>query len=217
MPVLTHANVRGVMAIAAMTLSDNILDVCSTFLKQNIDGRHFDAYDLALSFDLVTLKLFCQDKFIENFKPIMASEMMQCSNDALCRILDLELLCSEKDIFDECMKWSAAMAVTATDSATLRKTLGPCFRKIRFSSLTNEQFCGIVSKHPGLFAESEAFKIFMAISRAPLKISKQTAAGQWPIDRLLDDRINENGEVIIRNFSVQFHFILAASAGAHLE
>lgn len=57
----------------------------------------------------------------------------------------------------------------------------------------------------------------MAISRAPLKISKQTAAGQWPIDRLLDDRINENGEVIIRNFSVQFHFILAASAGAHLE
>lgn len=106
----------------------------------------------ALAFDLDDVKEFCVNEFVENFKTIMHHEKSQCTAEALSQILDLELLCPEREIFEICMPWSAAMAVAATDASTLRSLLGTSVQKIRFTSMTNEEFSEIVVKYPGFFA-----------------------------------------------------------------
>lgn len=151
-PGLTHDNVQDVLEMSSMTFSENVRELCAAFLIKHIDGRHFQAFDLALAFDLDDVKEFCVNEFVENFKTIMHHEKSQCTAEALSQILDLELLCPEREIFEICMPWSAAMAVAATDASTLRSLLGTSVQKIRFTSMTNEEFSEIVVKYPGFFA-----------------------------------------------------------------
>lgn len=125
----------------------------------------------------------------------MHHEKSQCTAEALSQILDLELLCPEREIFEICMQWSAAMAVAATDASTLRSLLGTSVQKIRFTSMTNEEFSEIVVKYPGFFLPSEALEIFLAISKESAKGAKETANGFYAVDKIHSRRTAPNGKV----------------------
>lgn len=130
-------------------MSDNVIEMCVEFLIGNAAGHIFQAFDLAVAFDVANLKQF--------------------SSEALNQILDFELLCSECDVFEVCVKGAAAHA----GSGTLRNKLGPCFHKIRFTSLSHEQLSVVMLKHPDLFAASEALNVFMAISKVTASGAKE--------------------------------------------
>lgn len=89
----------------------------------------------------------------------------------LCRILDLnELNCNEMDVFDACIQWAQSYCkqkhIDGAKIGNVRAALGEAIFKIRFCSMTVEQFAGIDKKYSGFFSVNESNEIYRTIGKA---------------------------------------------------
>lgn len=119
--------------------------------------------------------------------------MKNCDLRMLSKILYLQLLCSEIDIFEVCIDWAKAKSHNATN---LRYTLGYCVHKIRFCSMTFEEFANIVNEYPDLFSSHEIKDIFMEISKENSS-NQELPSGYYSVNKILNKRKGKNGKVVL--------------------
>lgn len=193
---LNHSNIDEVLLMATMNASDEVIKECVNFMINNDNGRVCEWFYWAQTYCLDELKTHCENKFIERFQLINdANEIESCSNEMLSKILDLELMCAEIDVFETCMDWAKVKSDNATDMNTLRNTLGPCLNKIRFCSLTNEQFVDVLKKYRNLITTQEAVDIIIEISKGAVPGDAQTLPKGYYVVNKIHNKRSMNGIV----------------------
>lgn len=180
--------------MATMTASDRIVTECINYMKNNDIGRVCEWNLIASEYCLSDLKNHCEQTFIHEFESIFnrISEIESCSNEMLYGILSLELKCAESDVFEGCVKWARAKSENTSDGAILRTTLGKCMEKIRFCSMSVDQFVGVLKNYPKLITAEEAIKIVMEISTQNEKLEDlELDSGYYAVKQILDKRVRD--------------------------
>lgn len=164
---LTMVNVFNVMYLGKKYNITACLDACQQFLKDNLsfDNVCF-VYDYAILYDQTQLKQRCEWMIKCNLISMFGStDFLQCSRYVLNHILEFDdLCCEEPDLFEACMSWvKAASKLETLTHQVVQKYLGDSFHKIRFKSMTIEEFAKIAAKYGDIFTVAEYKEIVQLI------------------------------------------------------
>lgn len=167
---LTIANIEDVLSLAQQSLVDEFVFQCIHFLTDAIGmDKLLWGYRLALDYDVEPLKQFCLNHIKANIKAVFkTTEFLACDREMLCQILSLKSLkCTEHDLFNGYIAWAQAKCdsdgIDGTNTANLRAALGDALSKIRFKSMTAQEFAIIGKDYAGLLSAQESIEIFQAI------------------------------------------------------
>lgn len=108
---LTMENIEVVLDLAKQSLNDKFVDICANFLENKMTINNLcPIFNLALIYDIESLRAACELKIIEITKEIFAStNFSQCNRDSLLRIAKLSVgNCDEQDTLNACMAWARA-------------------------------------------------------------------------------------------------------------
>ncbi|XP_055306655.1 BTB/POZ domain-containing protein 6-B-like [Sitodiplosis mosellana] len=167
---LTMENIETVVRLADKYDVLEHVNACAVLLKSQLtlDNMCF-GYQLALTLKNEELIKFCEGKITNLPKEVFASDAFKrCDKDTLERILELNFMCKEIDIFDACLTWAKHACeqndLNATQSVNLRSKLGDFLKLIRFGAMTNEEFGKKYMLHKGLFTLEELEDIMLSLS-----------------------------------------------------
>lgn len=168
---LTLENIEEILNLAKQCLVIQFDLKCEIFLKDSMtEGNVCWTYQLAVSYDLKTVKNACEDMIGENVPKIFTSnDFLDIDLDILLRILDIEFLkCSEFQVLDGCIKWAGAKCdqkgLNGERGENLRAELGNAVSKIRFRSMNLQDFVKFHKTHAGFFSAEEFVEIISIIS-----------------------------------------------------
>lgn len=204
---LTIETIADVFDLANQSMSDEIIAECVHFIINNLNENPLWIYQSALLYKNDALKNFSENFIIENFETVFRTEeFLTCDRDMFCQVLDLELMCSEINIFEFCVSWAKEYckqnSIDLRKFANLRAALGNAISKIRFCSMTIEQIIGIETEYPGFLLHQEMVKIIQTIEKQKGQEATMTSgARDWhPIRDIIDERCI-NGKASICNHS----------------
>lgn len=167
---LTIENIEHVLDLAKQSLVDELVTECIDFLLEAIGlDKLLWGYRLAVRYEIRSLKFFCLKHIKANIKAVFkTADFLSSDHDMLCHILSLKLLkCNENDLFNGCISWAVAKCENdgfdGTNMANLRAALGDVLFKIRFRSMTAQEFAIIGKNYAGLLSAQESIEIFQAI------------------------------------------------------
>lgn len=166
---LTLENIEDVLDLASQSLVDELVAECANFLQDSIGlDKLLWCYRLASRYDVESLKIFCLMHMKANIQAVLKTpEFLSCDRDMLYHILSLKFKkCSQIDIFNGCIAWAQTQCEIhgwdATNTAK-RLALGDALFKIRFHSMTAQEFAVIGRDYEGLLTTQESIKIFQSI------------------------------------------------------
>ncbi|XP_055312020.1 uncharacterized protein LOC129574265, partial [Sitodiplosis mosellana] len=146
------------------------VNACAVFPKRQLtlDNR-FWVYQLAVNLKNDELIEFCEGKIINSPKGVFAAEVFKrCNKSILKRILELDLVCTEADVFDACLTWTKYACeqndLDGTQAVNLRTQLGDCFKLIRFGAMASDEFYKRYMSFKGLFTLEEFEDIMFSLS-----------------------------------------------------
>lgn len=152
---LTMENIETVSRLADEYGMIDCLGICSTFFEsQWTDENLIWAYQLSITSNNKQLKRFCERQIEvfpnDDFKSICLVDMLDCDQDTVKNILQLESLpCSEMDLLNASIAWAKSRCIEneldENDSVNLKKQLGDCLRSIRFGAMRKEEINLILS------------------------------------------------------------------------
>ncbi|XP_055309316.1 BTB/POZ domain-containing protein 6-B-like [Sitodiplosis mosellana] len=105
---LTMENIETVVRLADKYDVLEHVNACAVFLKRELtlDNR-FWVYQLALALKNEELIKFCEGKIINSPKGVFATDAFKrCDKSTLKRMLELDLVCTEADVFYACLVWA---------------------------------------------------------------------------------------------------------------
>lgn len=181
---LLNENLELVTYLADKYEVEKCLKICERYLiQQSTLEEVCNELNLALKLKLDELKEHCLKTITDETKKVLASEgFLECSNDALKCILELNsVYCEEFDLFDACIKWAKNACKEkdkdSEDMENLKNELGDCWYAIRFGAMEKEKIGECYKKNPGLFNQNELddlFSVFASNDKYPMKIFKNT-------------------------------------------
>lgn len=155
------------------------MTACTQFLKQNLvpDNIHF-FYTTADFFDNKDLLSYCEEKILIDPKSFFDSlSFKNCDRNMLKRIVSIDLHCYELMVFNACMDWAKQKCEAANidgNSENCKEQLGDCFHLIRFTAMTNEEFCTVLQNHKSLFDIDTLTDIYTHITlKQPLQVENR--------------------------------------------
>lgn len=167
---LTIDNIEDVLDLAKQSLVDELVGVCTQFL---FDVAAVDklilCYRLALRYEIDRLQEFCVKHIGMNVKDVFKTvEFLSCEREILSHILDFDSMnCDEVEVFEACISWARAKCkvdgLDVASTSNLRAAMGAALYKIRFCSMSIEQFARISKTHAGLLTGQESVEVFQAI------------------------------------------------------
>lgn len=165
---LTSNNVDKVMNLAnKYNLADG-LNICSKFIANTLTADDVcQGYGLAIIFGQERLQKFCEALITINTKAVFNSQtFLECNRDVLEHILMMDSLkCSEMDLFAACISW--VKSSSSQDEVTkeiVHAELGDLMDKIRFGSMSPEQFGSLIPSYGDLFSVDEYKDIIQMIT-----------------------------------------------------
>ncbi|XP_031639884.1 uncharacterized protein LOC116351878 [Contarinia nasturtii] len=171
---LTKENVAKVMYLADKYNVQECLRICEEFmtLLLSIDNVCW-GYDLAILYNQEFLKKYCETMIAIDTKAVFSSDsFLKCSQVTMTNILQLDSLsCPELVVFEACMAW--LKSVSHQDELTkeiVQQYLGDSFYKIRFATMTLQEFTSFDPSYEELFSFGEYRKIIKKL------VSKSTTS-----------------------------------------
>ncbi|XP_055325959.1 BTB/POZ domain-containing protein 3-like [Sitodiplosis mosellana] len=167
---LTMKNIETVVRLADKYDVLEHVNAFAVFLKGQLTLDNMCwGYQLAVNLQNEELVEFCEDKIARSPKKIFATDAFQrCDKSILKRIIELDLICKEIDIFDACLTWAKYACeqddLDATKAENLRTQLGDCLKSIRFNAMKIENFSTFVMLNDGLFTPDEFKDIVLTLT-----------------------------------------------------
>lgn len=134
-------------------------DTCVQFLE---DTRSSEiaclSYGLAILYEQDELKELCESEIVMNAQDVFKSKyFLEADREILANILDMELFaCSEIDVFEACMAWvKNASKQDELTKDVVQFELADLFYKIRFASMSIEDFCTLNLSYYDAFTSDE--------------------------------------------------------------
>ncbi|XP_031637184.1 BTB/POZ domain-containing protein 3-like [Contarinia nasturtii] len=165
---LTKENVAKVMYLADKYNVQECLRMCKQFMTLLLSTDNVCwGYDLAILYNQEFLKKYCETIIAIDTKAVFSSDsFLECSKDAVTNILQMDALsCSETEVFESCMAWlKLASQQDELTKEIVQKYLGDSFYKIRFGSMTLEEFTSFDPSYEELFSFGEYRKFIKKIA-----------------------------------------------------
>lgn len=165
--IVTMENIAELLLLGDKYAVSECVIVCEKFLKNTWRLKtHFFSHSLAILFNLENLNTFHQ--YFIRFQPepmLEMEEFLSCDLRVLENILDMDtMFCSEIVLFNACMLWiKAASNQTNLSREIVRRYFGDLFYKIRFESMSMEDFNSIQKSYGCLFTSDEYNRIVETI------------------------------------------------------
>lgn len=163
---LTLENIEDVLDLAKQSLVDEI----AHFLINMVGlDKFLFFYRLALRFHMELLKECCTNAIETNVGAVFkTADFLKCEKEILRNILTIDLRdCNESEIFDACVSWARAQCekheLDGDQSVNLRAVLGEALYKIRFYSMSIEEYSTISELYPELLTTKESHDVLRAI------------------------------------------------------
>lgn len=164
---LTTQNIEMVLNLAKQSLVDEFIESCCNFIKHSIKPNQLiAAYQLAILYDLDSVRVDCEPTIIATTNAIFASDdFRQCDRNVLLSILKLDtFICTEIDVFNACLEWARTYCkendLDEKNPKHLRTALGNAIYQIRFSSISANEFAAMHKLMNGLFMPHESIELF---------------------------------------------------------
>lgn len=191
------------------------LAVCGRFWAKHLT---FDdlccAYHWAIFYEEKEFKEFCERK-ISAYPQLVfeSSSFLRCEYVVLEHILNLDsLLCDETFVLGACLDWARhaceRAGLDSSQMTNLRNFLKESLYKIRYGSMTVQQFCEHMNSNDGLFTDVREYEDIIRL----LSGSKELKTGrfnpkprgsnifQWNEEKALQCRINYmNSSIFVSN------------------
>lgn len=169
---LTMENIEIVARLADKYDTMACVNRCAEFVKGKLTlDKICWGYQLAIFLKNEIFIELCEQNIMKSPKEMFASEgFRRCDEGILERILQLNLTCSETDVFDACMAWAKSAckkdSLDENRMENVRAQLGDNFKLIRFGEMTIEEFVKIDASYEELFTAEEFKDIMLQITRA---------------------------------------------------
>lgn len=173
------------------------LELCGRFWADNWTIEDIcSAYSWAINFHMTDFKTFCERKIsIHCIHVFQTPGFLSCAFPVLKHILELEsLLCNESMVLGACLDWARYACEqndeVANDMANLRKYLTNdsqeenLLYKIRYGSMTHQDFITHLDANDGLFADVKECEDIMRLllGSKNLKTGKFNTEPREPVD-----------------------------------
>lgn len=189
---LTMENIRVVLDLAKQTLVDEFVESCANFLTDQLTATNlFELYEMAIFYDIKSLRWFCEQQISVNTMHIFASDdFLRCDRDVLCGILAIDALnCNEINVFAACIAWARVHCqrnrLEYWKPEILRAALGDAIDQIRFSSFNVAEFMETYKSLDGFFTVDEFSEIIQIIENmndaAPQKLNRTLKKRSKPL------------------------------------
>lgn len=190
---LTTDNLLEVMNLGKQYMLDDCLSACTEFCEATLmlDNMVW-GYELALLFDMDSLREFCERKISANPPEIFQSKcFLNCDLNLLRQIVQLNSLqCDESVVFDGCIAWAKRACtrngLKSKNADNLRSQLADVFYEIRFGEFTHKDFHDRYSLYDGFFTLEEFRDITMMIASKEFradKFNRDARSFAQPLDR----------------------------------
>lgn len=173
---LTPQNITEVINLVRQYGIERCMKQCIDFLKETLTNDDiFSGYQLAIQFDLLDLKHFCERKISGNAEEVLKSDgFLNCDGSLLHNILQLNsLVCEYIYLFDAIMSWAKKSceknSLDAGEMTNLRKQLNGSMYLIPFRRMKFEDFAARNAEYSGLFTASELTDIIQIIASKKYK------------------------------------------------
>lgn len=164
---LTEANISEVFKLADKYNVAKCMAVCKKFMVNTLtDDSILKRYELAIQFNQFDLKGALEKVIAVNVRAILGSaEFLKCSRSVIRRILNMEMLCTELEVFEAIMNWAKA----ATNQKVLTREhvnlhLGQLFRRFRFGTMSMQGIATITRLYRDIFLYDEYTDIIQMIA-----------------------------------------------------
>lgn len=197
-PILTVDNIEGVINMAKMSLSDEILTKCEIFLKNLIAIDTTLVFRLALLYESENSKMaIC----LHAESVLKSSSFLKLPFEYFQMIIEYDLLvCEEKDIFIACIDWAKAACtrnnLDPLNAKNLRNQLQDSVHQIRFTLMTKEEASICIALWPGLFTINELQEIICMVGHND---AYQPKVFNWN-PRRLNFKYNKNRQIQCSRF-----------------
>lgn len=167
---LSMENIEAVVRLADKYDVLEFIKSCAAYFKTKLTtDKMVWGYQLAVNLKSEELIEFCEEKIAEAATKILATDAFKyCDRNILERILELDLRCEEKNIFEAALAWAKqACKDDGSDESNglnLRNQLGDCLHSIRFSAMSVEDFSTIEMTNDGLFTRDEFRDIMLKLT-----------------------------------------------------
>ncbi|XP_031639426.1 BTB/POZ domain-containing protein 3-like [Contarinia nasturtii] len=156
---LTMDNIAKVLYLGDKYNVTECMDTCTKFLRRTITENNVCwCYALAVLHHQDDLIRYCELMIAENTKAVFSStSFLECSKEVLGHILGMDSLsCSEVEVFKAIIEWvKKASGENELTREIVQTHLGELFFKIRYRSMTFENFAALDPLYGGLFTLDE--------------------------------------------------------------
>ncbi|XP_031634316.1 BTB/POZ domain-containing protein 6-B-like [Contarinia nasturtii] len=191
---LTMENIEAVARLADKYDIIDCVNACATFLEGQLTMDNMIwGYQLAVFLKNDALIEFCEKKIGESPKTVFVSDaFLRCDKQTLEHILELNLTCSELDIFNACLIWAKhACNQNGLDENNLENfkvQLGDCLKSIRFDEMKIDEFTMLYVSYKALFTADEFEDIMLSLTVKEYKpkiFIRNPRRYTWNRDRIL--------------------------------
>ncbi|XP_055325960.1 BTB/POZ domain-containing protein 2-like, partial [Sitodiplosis mosellana] len=167
--VLEYVNAFAVFLKRQLTLDNRFWLTGQALWRGAVNNVTPFIHTLAVNLKNDELIEFCEGKIINSPKGVFAAEAFKrCNKSILKRILELDLVCTEADVFDACLTWTKYACeqndLDATEAVNLRTQLGDCLKLIRFGAMASDEFYKRYMSFKVLFTREEFEDIIFSLS-----------------------------------------------------
>ncbi|XP_031638804.1 BTB/POZ domain-containing protein 3-like [Contarinia nasturtii] len=152
---LTIENVDKIMNLSNKYNVTECKNLCREFLKTILTSENvLWAYDLAVFLEDENLKKFCEAIISINARDLLKTQgFFQCNQNRLMELMEIKSLkCSEAELLGACISWVKNKSKEENlTTEIIQSLIGDLFSKIRFGSMTLNEFVTLIPSYGELF------------------------------------------------------------------
>lgn len=172
---LSMERIQNVMYLGKKYQIDECLEVCSTFLKENLTNNEMClGFQLAIHYEQTELKEFCHSKISLNAEEVLKTDgFLDCDQNILMEIVkNDELVCREINLLEACITWACKRKnLDRNNRKKLRKQLKDVMYLIRYKQIERTEFTKFI-KSTNLYKKGERKEISRLIKDNDFKSTK---------------------------------------------
>lgn len=134
-----------------------------SFLERHLNptSNIFWTHRLALIHKWIRVEQVCEFKIIQNTSEVFACDTFrECTRLMLLQILYLDSLnCTEIEVINACISWTKFQYEAEVEPKKLRAAMNDLIHRIRFRSMTVEEFYCLNKEYEGFFTPLECIEI----------------------------------------------------------
>lgn len=176
---LTMEHIQSVMNLCHKYQIDVCLEVCSTFLMENLNIEEMClGYQLAMRYDLNDLKEYCQNQTDINVEEILKTNgFLQCDWIVLNEIVkSSNQKCREIVLLEACTAWARNTCerngLNANDRENIRNQLKDIIFEIHFKQISLDEFLTYLNQTCGPYNDEEVREIGYIITNGSVTSTK---------------------------------------------